>query len=291
VLTLGGVQHLEVRCGDFVFPVRTAGPDDGEAVVFLHGFPQTSAMWSPYLAHFSAAGFRAIAPDQRGYAATARPAGVSQYALGRLVVDVLGIGDGLGVERFHLVGHDWGGAVAWALAAAHPERLHSVTSVSTPHPRAFASSLLRSTQLARSWYIGLFQIPRIPERLLTARNGALLRRMVCDSGLPRANSDTYSETMLEPGAMTAALNYYRAVRPWHASSVGPIAVPTLYVWSTNDIALGPVAARATGSHVDTPDRFVVLEGASHWIPETRIDELGALLLDHVRAFGSRDVGR
>ena len=239
-------------------------------------------MWSPYLDYFSAAGFRAIAPDQRGYTATARPAGVRQYGLGQLSSDVLGIADSLGVERFHLVGHDWGAAVGWALAAAHPERLNSLTSVSTPHPRAFASSLLRSTQLARSWYIGLFQVPRIPERMLTARNGALLRRLVCRSGLPRAQADVYVETMLEPGAMTAALNYYRAIRPRHALSVGPINVRTLYVWSTNDVALGPAAARATARHVEAPYRFVVLKGASHWIPETRYDELSALLLDHVR---------
>lgn len=272
----------EVRLGDLVFPVRTAGGADGEPVVFLHGFPQSSLAWSAYLAPFAAAGFRAVAFDQRGYAATARPAAVEQYTIDLLVGDVLGIADDLGVDRFHLVGHDWGGMVGWALASAHPHRLYSLTSVSTPHPRAFASSLWRSSQLARSWYVGLFQVPRVPERLFTSGNGALLRRMLRDSGLPEASVEAYADAMLEPGAMTAALNYYRALRPRRSLAVGRIAVPTLYVWSTDDIALGPVAAGATGGEVDAPYRFVVLDGASHWIPETRVDELSAVLFDHLR---------
>ena len=273
----------EVRRGDLAFPVRTAGPEDGEAVVFLHGFPQTSAVWSPYLARLADAGFRAIAPDQRGYAATARPNAVDQYAVDLLVADVLGIADGLGVERFHLVGHDWGGLVGWAVAAAHPDRLHSLTSVSTPHPRAMASSLWRSFQLGRSWYVGFFQVPWVPERLLTTHNGALLRRTLRDSGLPAAQAEVYAGAMVEPGAMTAALSYYRALRPGPTLGIGRITVPTLFVWSTGDVALGPVAARSTGSEVDGPYRFEVLEGASHWIPETRVDELSGLLLDHVGA--------
>lgn len=274
----------EVRVGDLIFPVSSAGPDDGEPVIFLHGFPQTSATWSTYLARFSGAGLRAIAPDQRGYAATARPTAVDHYAMRFLVADVLGIADGLGLDRFHLVGHDWGGAIGWALAAAHPSRLRSLTSVSTPHPRALVWSLGRSLQLARSWYIGFFQVPQIPERLLTARNGALLRRALRHSGLPEAEADDYAVTLLQPGAMTAALNYYRALRCGRPLSVGRITVPTLFVWSTNDRALGPVAAQATEGEVDAPYRFEVLEGASHWIPETRVDELSALVLDHVRTY-------
>lgn len=272
----------EVRLGELTFPVRIAGPHDGEVIIFLHGFPQTSAAWAPHLERLSAAGFRGIAPDQRGYAATARPSGVNRYSLDLLVADVLGIADSLGADRFHLVGHDWGGAIGWALASAHPDRLRSLTSVSTPHPRALASSLRRSSQLARSWYVGFVQIPGLPEGLLTAKNGALLRRLLHQSGLPQANADDYADAMLEPGAMTAALSYYRALRPWSAVPVGRITVPTLYVWSTNDPALGPVAARATEAEVDARYRFEVLEGASHWIPETRADELSTLVLDHVR---------
>ncbi len=275
-------ETLKVRRGDLTLPVRSAGPDDGEPVIFLHGFPQTSAAWSPYLARFSALGFRALAPDQRGYAMTARPTCVRQYAIDDLVADVLGIADVLGVERFHLVGHDWGGVIGWALAAACPDRLWSMTSVSTPHPRALASSLWRSSQLARSWYVAFFQVPHLPERLLTAANGALLRRALRDSGLPDTNANAYLDTLLEPGAMRAAINYYRALSPRRTLAVGRITVPTLYVWSTNDLALGPVAARATGGEIDGPYRFEVLDGVGHWIPETCVDELSGLVLDHLR---------
>jgi pimeloyl-ACP methyl ester carboxylesterase len=175
------------------------------------------------------------------------------------------------------------------LAAARPERLVSLTSVSTPHPRALASSLWRSFQLARSWYVGFLQVPQIPERLLTAGNGALLRRMLRHSGLPDAKVDTYADTMLQPGALTAAINYYRALRLGRTLTVGPITVPTLYVWSTNDLALGPVAARATGGEIDAPYRFEVLDEASHWIPETRADELSALVLDHIRTYAGSSI--
>ena len=278
-------RRSEVRLGELAFPVRTAGPDDGEPVILLHGFPQMSQTWSPYLARLAAAGFRAMAPAQRGYAATARPPGVDDYALDLLVADVLGVAEGLGVDRFHLVGHDWGGVVGWALAATSPDRLCSLTSVSTPHPCALASSLWRSLQLGRSWYVGFFQLPKLPERLLSARNGTLLRRLLRDSGLPDAMVGAYAGAMLQPGAMTAALNYYRALRVSRTIAVGRITVPTLYVWSTQDTALGPVAARATEGQVDAPYRFEVLDGASHWIPETRVEELSALLLAHVRTHG------
>ena len=279
-----GERTVEVHRGDLVLPVRVDGPDDAETVVLLHGFPGASAAWSPYLGRLAAAGFRVAAPDQRGYAATARPKGVRQYHLDHLVDDVLHIADDLGAERFHLAGHDWGGMVAWALASAHPHRLHSLTSVSTPHPRAIASSLWRSAQLGRSLYIGLLQVPHLPERLLTAGNGALLRRALRSSGLPGSHADAYADAMLQPGALAAAISWYRALRLASSIGVGSITVPTLFVWSTGDVALGRAAARSTGAHVDAAYRFEVLEGTSHWIPETRVDELSALLLDHLRTY-------
>ena len=277
--------RIEVRCGDLTFPVGMAGPDGGETVVFLHGFPQASATWSPYLPRFAAAGFRAVAPDLRGYAATARPATVREYGLDRLVADVLAVADAVGADRFHLVGHDWGGVIGWALAASHPHRLHSLTAVSTPHPKALVASLGRSLQAARSWYVGFFQLPQVPERLLSAGNGALLRRALRGSGLPGADADAYADAMLEPGTLSAALGYYRALRSGRGLDVGRVCVPTLLVWGTGDVALGPVAARSTGRYVDGPFRFEELDGAGHWIPETRVDQLSALVLDHLRSTG------
>jgi pimeloyl-ACP methyl ester carboxylesterase len=186
----------------------------------------------------------------------------------------------LGRERFHVVGHDWGGAVAWALAAGHPERVASVAVVSTPHPRAAFEALPRSLQALRSSYVAFFALPALPEAVLLAGRGAVLRRMLRGSGLPADRADAYVAAMREPGALTGALAWYRAARPGDLA-VGDVTVPTLYVWSPGDVALGGTAARRTAAHVTGPYRFEVLDGAPHWIPETRGRELSALLLDHL----------
>ncbi len=280
-------EHISiVHRGELAIPVRHAGNAGDETVILLHGFPQTSATWSPYLAHLAAAGYHAVAPDLRGYAPSARPTTVDHYKLDHLVDDVVAVADDLGVERFHLVGHDWGGIIAWAFAAAHPDRLHSLTSVSMPHPRAIVSSLLRSSQLLRFWYVGFFQMPLLPERLLAARGGALLRQFLRQYGLPHPPTDAYVTAMLQPGALQAAMSYFRALRPRPFLAVGRISVPTLFVWSTHDAALGPVAAGATEAQIDGPYRFEVLPETNHWILETRFDQLIQLIEDHLLASGS-----
>jgi pimeloyl-ACP methyl ester carboxylesterase len=249
--------------------------------LLLHGFPGTGETWSAQVAALEAEGFRAVAPDQRGYAASNRPSDRDAYRLDALVADALAFIDATGDDAVHLVGHDWGGAVAWALAARHPERVRSLTVVSTPHPGAFRRSLL-GTQLLRSGYMAFFRTPWLPERLMLAGDGAVLRTMLERSGLPHDAAVRYVERMREPGALTAALNWYRALSPSSGSSaIGRITVPTLYVWSTRDAALGRAAAERTRDWVDGPYRFEVLEGVSHWIPETAPDRLNRLLLEHV----------
>ena len=252
--------------------------------VLLHGFPETGESWSAQVAALEDAGFRAVAPDQRGYTPSNRPDGRAAYRLDALVDDAVGMIDATGEERVHLVGHDWGGAVAWAVAAAHPDRLRSLTVVSTPHPGALRRSLL-GTQLLRSSYVAFFRLPRVPERVLLARDGAVLRTMLERSGLPRDTAERYAERMREPGALTAALNWYRALSPSAgAAAIARITVPTMYVWSTGDTALGRAAAERTADWVDAPYRFEVLDGVSHWIPETAPAELNRLLLEHVASY-------
>ena len=256
----------------------------GDTVVLLHGFPQTAESWAAQLAALEEAGYRAVAPDQRGYTAAHRPEGRRAYRIEALVDDVLAVIDATGDERVHLVGHDWGGGVAWAVAARHPDRLRSLTVVSTPHPGAFRRSML-GTQLLRSWYMAFFQLPAVPERLLLARGGALLRRALEQSGLPPDIAARYLERMREPGALTAALNWYRALplsRP--SAAIGRITVPTLYVWSTRDTALGRTAAERTAAWIDAPYRFEILHGVSHWIPETAPDAFNRLLVEHVSTY-------
>ena len=275
------VTEGKIDARGMTFRVLEAGPQAGEPVLLLHGFPQKADAWRPILEALGGAGYHAVAPDQRGYSAGARPRGVRSYGIDELVADIEAIADQLDAQRFHLVGHDWGGAVAWALAAHRPERLRTLNVVSTPHPRALAASLPRSLQLLRSSYVGFFSLPAVPEAVLGARNGAILRRLLRTSGLPAGAADTYADALGEPGALAAALNWYRAVQPRSLFRVGPVSVPTLYVWSTGDTALGRAAAEATGRQVTGEYRFEILDGVSHWIPETASDRLWPVLADHM----------
>lgn len=272
---------MEIPIGPFVFDARADGPAEGELVLLLHGFPQTSWSWRQQLPALAAAGFRVVAPDQRGYSAGARPRGVVWYRAETLATDVIGMADHLGAERFHLVGHDWGAAIAWQVAARWRARLLTLTPISTPHPQAMAAALATSpAQQEMSTYLDFFRTVEAPERALLANEGAGLRAMFAGSGL-QGDVEEYVRVMREPGAMTAALNWYRAVDRSFLDGMGLVTAPTMYVWSTEDIALGREAAEATAAHVTGPYRFEVLEGVSHWVPEDGADELNRLLLDHL----------
>jgi len=260
--------------------VRDTGPAGGEPVVLLHGFPQDRTSWDRVLPPLHAAGLRTLVPDQRGYAAGPRPRGRAAYRLELLAGDVVALLDAAGLPRAHVVGHDWGGIVGWALASAHPERVATLTVASTPHPRALVRSLVRSPQALRSAYVGLFQLPRLPEALL----GPRLEHLLLRSGLPAADAARYAARMQEPGALTGALNWYRAL-PLSRLRPGPVGVPTTYAWGREDVALGRRAAELTARHVTGPYRFEEL-AAGHWLPETRPAELARLIAERI-AGGTR----
>ena len=278
---MAAARTTQVALGPLTFDVRVDGPDDGEPVVLLHGFPQTSEAWTSTCRALAGAGYRVVAPDQRGYSPSARPRSVSAYRVDALSGDVLGIADHLGLDRFHVVGHDWGGAVAWDLAANHGDRLRTATVLSTPHPRAMLDASVRSLQPLRSAYIALFKTPAVPELLLGAGRGAVLRTMLRRSGLPRTDADRYADTMMRPGALSAALAWYRGNGMGTLRSIGPVDVPTLFVWGAHDPALGRAAAERTGDWCRGPYRFVPLEDAGHWLPERHADVLEPLLLEHL----------
>ena len=281
-----GVARMELAVGDLVFDARADGPDDGELVLLLHGFPQTSFSWRNQLDALSAAGYRAVAPDQRGYSPGARPADVGEYRVERLVGDVFGFADALGVERFHLVGHDWGGAVAWQVAGRNPERLRTLTSLSTPHPAAFRRSIEEGEQRDKSSYMLFFRSPEAEPSFLD-NDAAGLRALYTASGLADDAVEEYVRVLTQPGAMTGALSWYRAADLGLVEGLGPIITPTMYVWSTYDPALGREAAEGTAAHVEGPYRFEVLEGVSHWIAEETPDALNTLLLDHLGGASTR----
>lgn len=281
------METIEIPVGAYRFAALVAGPGDGRLVLLLHGFPQSSREWRHQLVTLAEAGYRAVAPDQRGYSPKARPLGVEHYATEHLVADALAIVDEMGGHMVDVVGHDWGAWVAWQLAARYPERLRTLTAVSLPHPAAFFEAILngKGDQAVRSAYIGFFRQEGIAETTLLANDGDGLRKALVSTGLPEKDADFYVGLMRQPGALTAALSWYRAISPEEAQGIGPITTPTLYVWSDQDAALGREAAEATASHVEGPYRFEVIEGVSHWIPEVAADELDRLLLEHLSSNG------
>src|SRR5258706_9337951 len=212
---------MQIAVGEYTFEARVAGPEDGEVVLLLHGFPQTSWSWRSQLDALGAAGYRAVAPDQRGYSPGARPAEVERYAIPELVADVIGIADALGAPTFHLVGHDWGAAVAWQVAGRHPDRLRSLTILSVPHPSAFGRALVGeggADQKSRSSYIDFFRSDdAVPTFMQNGGDG--LRNMFTMTGLMEG-TDPYVEVLTQPGAMQAPLNWYKAPPPTDADALG-----------------------------------------------------------------------
>jgi len=272
------------RAGDLTFDVTDAGPPDGEIIVLLHGFPETRASWSDVIPHLTEAGYRVLAPDQRGYSPGARPRGRRAYRLDYLADDIIALADAAGAEKVHVVGHDWGAGVAWAVAADHPDRVHSVTSMATPHPRAMVRAIATSSQSLKSWYMVLFQLPFLPE-LSFGPAQASMRRSLRKSGLLDDRIDDYFAVLTQPGAATGALNWYRALPFGPQPMTGTILVPALYIYGTSDFALGRTAADLTARYVAGPYRYEVLDGVSHWIPEEVPETVAELVIDHARRYG------
>jgi pimeloyl-ACP methyl ester carboxylesterase len=279
------IDRLEIDANGLTFTARAAGPSDGRRVLLLHGFPQTSWAWRSQLSALAEAGYRAVAPDLRGYSIGARPPDVADYALEHLVSDVMELADAMEMTVFDLVGHDWGGVLAWVVASRHPDRVRSLSAVSTPHPHALRHALTGAdpNQLAQAASVHLMEQPTLIEDLLLGNEGwgSGLGQLFLDSGLSAAETQEYLAVLSSPGAMTAALNWFRAMGEDDLDDLPTVVVPTLYVWSTADPALGRVAAEATAAYVGGLYEFAELEGFNHWIPESAADELNRLLLRHL----------
>jgi len=272
-------ELLQVDVGDLTFDVRADGPEDGRPVLLLHGFPETSLSWAAVTPLLTEAGLRTYAPDQLGYSPGARPAEVGAYALENLAQVTADLLTELRLPRADVVGHDWGANVGWALAAWHGDRVRSLTAVSVPHPAAYAAAWRGDPeQQERSAYIRLFWQAGKAEEVLLEDGGRRLRRML-ETGVPAEAADEYVTVLSAPGALTAALNWYRAMRS--GTTVDPVSVPTTYVWSDGDVAIGRVAAEGCAAHVTGDYRFVELPGVTHWIPEQAPEPLATAILDRI----------
>ena len=270
--------------GELSFDVSDTAPvvggGNGETVIALHGFPEDRHSWDGVTPALTEAGFRVLAPDQRGYSPGARPAGRDAYTLPRLAGDVLTLAEAAGAERFHLAGHDWGAALAWYLAGHHPDRLLSLACLSVPHTEAFLKSITGSSQALRSWYMAAFQVPWLPERLLARGGGAAMRTMLTRSGLDKASADRYAARAADPSAMTGPLNWYRALPLDIGDRPGPVEVPSLYIWGDRDPFVTRAAARLCSRYVTGGYRFETLPGASHWLLQEQTDAVAGLLREH-----------
>jgi pimeloyl-ACP methyl ester carboxylesterase len=277
------VTRIEVAASGFVFDVDVAGAPGAPLVLLLHGFPQTSHTYRNELPALARAGYHAVAPNQRGYSPGARPAQVSDYAVSALVQDALAIADHFDAGLFHLVGHDWGGQLAWSIAARYPERVRSLCVLSRPHPAAFAGAMRDDpAQSQRSRHHRAFQDPDTARKLLE-QDARRFRRNLRDQGVGEADIEAYLRTLGDERALDAALNWYRAALSGGAQALPAVRVPTLYVWGDADATVGRAAAEATARHVEGAYRFVVIEGAGHFLTDQAGERVTRELLEHLPA--------
>ena len=266
----GGLgEHVHALDGIDLYTVE-AGPPDGPLLILLHGFPEFSYGWRHQIGPLAAAGFRVVVPDQRGYGRSGKPEGIDAYRLHLLGADILALARSCGRERFSLVGHDWGGIVAWWVAARHPEAVERLAILNAPHPDVAWSFVRRHpTQLLRSFYVALFQLPGLPERLLAAGDYLLLRRALSRTSWPGAfrpeDLAIYRDAWARPGALSGMLGWYRALIRRPPKPVGRVTVPTRILWGRRDRALAPGLADASLALCDR-GRITWFADATHWLP-------------------------
>lgn len=278
---------MHVSIGQYVFDLATAGQPGDPLVLMLHGFPQTNYTWRHQLEPLAAAGFFAVAPNQRGYSPGARPAGIEHYATGNLLFDALELIDTFGDGQAHVVGHDWGGQLSWLLAARHSDKVNTLTVLSRPHPQAFVNAFKDDPKQAeRSKHHKAFQDMGMAARLLED-DARALRKMFSDQGVPPVDQAAYLDVLGSVDALDAAINWYRA--PVQAGSEQPLAaeptpavtVPTLYIWGDADATVGRLAAESTELYVDAPYTFEVLPEVGHFVTDQAGQRVTELLLEHI----------
>jgi pimeloyl-ACP methyl ester carboxylesterase len=292
------IEKGRLQANGMSFSVLAAGRRDRPVVLLLHGFPEGKESWEPQLVALSDAGWRAVAPDLRGFGGTDAPKGVEAYALPHLVADVEGLISALGEDQVDLIGHDWGALVGWPFVSRHPRLVRSWTSLSIPHPTALArTSGLDGNpspdpdQRERSSYIGLFQKAGKAEEVLLENGAQRLRAMYRfgpnPDAIPEETADAFIKGFQREGRLTAGLNYYRAnLKPAayaaYPPTPKPITRPTLLIWGDQDPALGRKGVEATAALVEGPYQLMVLEGAGHWLQFERADEVSRAIVEHIR---------
>ena len=285
-----GARRERIDCGEAVLSVQFMGPDDGEPVIMWHGFPEMGYSWRHQAAALAADGYRTIVPDLRGYGASDRPTGTAAYAFPQLVGDVVGLINALGHGYAHLVGHDWGGSLCWATSALMPDKVRSLMILNAPHPVASAECRQVPEQQQKSWYMLLFQFEGVAEEWLLKDGAANLSAFVFDTAAPGTfppeERRVFTDALMRPGAMTAALEYYRANIPpgnWlkPPPDLPPVTVPTTIMWADADAYMTPLLLERSITKVEGPLEVVMLEGVSHWAQQEAPDLVTAAMRDHL----------
>lgn len=279
------VEKGLLKANGYEYLYRYAGLDnDGPLVLLLHGFPETSIIWEPLLSKLADLGYRAAAPNQRGYSDGARPEGIAPYSVGVIAEDVIGFAEALGCDgKFYLVGHDWGGSVGWAVVNNYPERIQAYVGMSTPYTPAFMYAMMNDEdQKAKSFYIRDFQTPEIPEQNMAKDDYAWLRNYW--EGFSQEVIDDYLTVFSQPEARTATVNWYRAMfAVKNDFEYKPVELPVTYIWGNQDIALGRLGAEMTAQFMKGYYNFVEVDGG-HWLMEFNEPEVSALIIEHIQKF-------
>jgi pimeloyl-ACP methyl ester carboxylesterase len=278
------IEIREITARGLTFRCRVAG-NRGEPVILLHGFPETSHMWARLMERLENEGYRCLAPDQRGYSPGARPEGAEHYRYIDHASDVIALADGMGFERFHLVGHDWGALCGWAVVSRWPERVQTWSALAVPHARAFGEAIRNDPdQIQRSQYVQWFQQPGVAEEALGANDCERLRGIW--SASPPEEVEEYLSVFRQPGALTGALNWYRGSHGIDPNdpdiAFGPVETPTLTIWGNQDTAIGRESVVQAARLQTGPYRFVELD-CDHWIIQRKPAEVEALVLAQLRA--------
>jgi pimeloyl-ACP methyl ester carboxylesterase len=272
--------------------VTESGPADGPVVIFLHGYPEFGYGWRKQIPFFAAQGFRVVVPDQRGYNLSSKPPGTRAYRVSQLTQDIVELIAALGTEKVLLVGHDWGGAVAWNLAMHHPQLLRRLVIINMPHPVVMRKTLRkRLNQLRRSWYIFFFQLPLLPEWVISRGHFRLMRNSLQRTSLPGTFSEAdlkeYVAAWSQPGAFRAMINWYRAaVRHRNPALAQPpeVQTPMLMIWGAQDAFLRTEMAEES-LHYCRNGKLHLIPGATHWVHHEKSEEVNQAILNFI---GSAD---
>ncbi len=281
-----GENFADVFVNDkLVFTCRVGGiENNGETVVLLHGFPETSRMWKNLIEVLSREGFKVIAPDQRGYSKGARPPKIEDYRVNNLSKDVVDIVDIFGLNKFHLVGHDWGSAVGWTITASQRKRVISYSALSVPHMDAFSSAINNNEiQIKKSYYINLFKIKYLPELYFKLFNYRNLKKLLSSSD--ENEIENYIKVFSQKNALKSALNWYRAINLRGSKKIGDIFVPTLMIYGTRDLAIAEKGVDETKRFIKAPYRLKKID-SSHWLIQDSFDIVSKEIINHIKKYKS-----